>query len=122
MTAAAEAILEVARDPRYVGGTVGVLAVLHTWTRQLHFHPHVHCLVTGGGVSADGDIWHPARPGFLVPTRALGKAVRGRFRAAFARRCPGAWRPSRGWSTSRRGVPASRPCSTIWPATPSASP
>jgi hypothetical protein len=97
MTAAAEAIIEVARDPRYVGGTVGVLAVLHTWTQQLHFHPHVHCLVTGGGVSGDGDTWHPARPDFLVPTRALGKAVRGRFRAAFARRCPGVILPAGAW-------------------------
>ena len=40
---------------------VGVLAVLHTWTQQLHYHPHVHCLVTGGGVSDDGRFWHPAR-------------------------------------------------------------
>ena len=54
MKAAAEAIIELARDPRYVGGTVGVLAVLHTWTQQLLFHPHVHCLVTGGGISEDG--------------------------------------------------------------------
>jgi hypothetical protein len=54
MKAAAEAVIELARDPRYVGGTVGVLAVLHTWTQQLLYHPHVHCLVTGGGISDDG--------------------------------------------------------------------
>jgi len=54
MKAAAEAILELARDRRYVGATVGVLAVLHTWTQQLLYHPHVHCLVTGGGVTDDG--------------------------------------------------------------------
>ena len=59
MSAAAAALVELARDPRYVGGTVGVLAVLHTWTQQLHYHPHVHCLVTGGGVSADGAYWQP---------------------------------------------------------------
>ena len=46
MQAAAESIVELARDKRYVGGTVGVLAVLHTWTQQLVYHPHVHCLVT----------------------------------------------------------------------------
>jgi hypothetical protein len=51
MKATAEAIIELARDRRHVGGTVGVMAVLHTWTQQLVYHPHVHCLVTGGGVS-----------------------------------------------------------------------
>src|SRR6516165_10760788 len=58
--AAAAAIIVLARDPRWVGGTVGVLAVLHTWTQRLIFHPHVHCLVTGGGLSDDGAIWQPA--------------------------------------------------------------
>ena len=99
MTAAAEAIIELARDPRHVGGTVGVLAVLHTWTQQLHFHPHVHCLVTGGGVGEDGDTWHPARPGFLVPTKALARKVRGRFRAVFEKRCPGVSLPAAVWRT-----------------------
>ena len=61
MKATADSIIEIARDPRYVGATVGVLAVLHTWTQQLIYHPHVHCLVTGGGVSDDGSHWHPAR-------------------------------------------------------------
>ena len=51
MKAAADAIIELAHDRRFVGGTVGVLAVLHTWTQQLVYHPHVHCLVTGGGIS-----------------------------------------------------------------------
>ena len=88
MTAAAEAIIELARDPHYVGGTVGVLAVLHTWTQQLDFHPHVHCLVTGGGVSDDGRLWHPARDSFLVPVKALARLVRGKLRAAFAARRP----------------------------------
>ncbi|MGD0109461.1 MAG: transposase zinc-binding domain-containing protein, partial [Rhodopila sp.] len=59
MQATAAAIIELARDPRYVGGTVGVLAVLHTWTQQLNLHPHVHCLVSGGGISDDGSTWHP---------------------------------------------------------------
>lgn len=99
MTAAGEAITELARDPRHVGGTVGVLAVLHTWTQQLHFHPHVHCLVTGGGLGEDGDTWHPARPGFLVPTKALARKVRGRFRAVFEKRCPGVSLPAAVWRT-----------------------
>ncbi len=71
--ATAEAIIELARDRRFVGGTVGVLAVLHTWTQQLHYHPHVHCLVTGGGVSTDSSSWFPARNGFLFPPKALAK-------------------------------------------------
>jgi hypothetical protein len=110
MKAAAEAIIELARDPRFlsgalphgallerhVGGTVGVLAVLHTWTQQLVYHPHVHCLVTGGGVS-NGQ-WHPARPGFLVPYAALAKLVRGKLCAALAKRCPGLALPKAVWS------------------------
>src|SRR5262249_56050555 len=67
MKAAAEAIIDIAGDPRFVGGTVGVLAVLHTWTQQLNYHPHVHCLVTGGGVSRDDTCWHPARPSYFPP-------------------------------------------------------
>jgi predicted Zn-ribbon and HTH transcriptional regulator len=100
MKAAAEAIIELARDKRHVGGTVGVLAVLHTWTQQLVFHPHVHCLVTGGGVSDDGRRWHPARNEFLVPVRALGKLVRGKLRAALAARCPGLVLPAAAWAKS----------------------
>ena len=99
MKAAAEAIIELARDPRHVGGTVGVLAVLHTWTPQLVFHPHVHCLVTGGGVSDDGCQWHPARRDFLVPVRALAKLVRGKLKAAFAARRPDLVLPAAAWAT-----------------------
>src|SRR5258708_6569111 len=83
--ARAQSIIEAARDPRWVGGTVGVLAVLHTWTQQLHLHPHVHCLVTGGGLSDAGRRWHPAEKNFLFPTKALGKLVRTRFRDAFSK-------------------------------------
>src|SRR6202043_731209 len=88
--AAAQSIIELARDPRWVGGTVGVLAVLHTWTQQLIFHPHVHCLVTGGGLSDDGTTWHPAGKTFLFPKSALATRARARFRDAFARLCPDA--------------------------------
>jgi hypothetical protein len=88
MQASAAAIIELARDPRYVGGTVAVLAVLHTWTQQLNLHPHVHCLVSGGGVSEDGNTWHPARRKFLVPIKALAKLVRGKIRALLQRKRP----------------------------------
>lgn len=89
MSATAAAIMELARDPRYVGAIVGIMAVLHTWTQRLDYHPHVHCLVTGGGVSADGSHWHPTvRTGFLVPVKALAILIRGKMCAAIAKRLP----------------------------------
>jgi hypothetical protein len=97
MQASAAAIIELARDPRYVGGTVGVLAVLHTWTQQLNLHPHVHCLVSGGGISEDGNTWHPARRKFLVPIKALAQLVRGKFRALLKRKCPDLVIPEAVW-------------------------
>src|SRR5208337_4169594 len=97
MQAVAAAIIELARDPRYVGGTVAVLTVLHTWTRQLVFHPHVHCLVSGGGISEDGATWHPARRKFLVPITTLARLVRGKFRALLQRKCPDLVIPDAVW-------------------------
>jgi hypothetical protein len=97
MQASAAAIIELARDPRYVGGTVAVLAVLHTWTQQLSLHPHVHCLVSGGGISEDASAWHPARRNFLVPIKALAKLVRGKFRALLKRKCPELVIPDAAW-------------------------
>jgi Putative transposase/Transposase zinc-binding domain len=96
--AAGEAIIELARDRQFVGGTVGVMTVLHTWTQQLHYHPHVHCLVTGGGVSADSRSWCPARKGFLFPPKALAKLVRGKLRAMLGRRRPDLVLPQAAWS------------------------
>jgi hypothetical protein len=100
MQATAEAIIELARDRRHVGGTVGVMAVLHTWTQQLVYHPHVHCLVTGGGVSDDGRHWYPARGKFLVPTRPLAVLVRAKMRAALEKRRPDLVLPRTAWSKS----------------------
>jgi len=97
MKATAEAVIELARDRRHVGGTVGVMAVLHTWTQQLVYHPHVHCLVTGGGVSDDGRDWHPARDNFLIPTRPLAVLVRAKMRAALAKRRPDLVLPKADW-------------------------
>jgi hypothetical protein len=97
LKAAARAVIELARDHRFVGGTVGVLTVLHTWTQQLLYHPHVHCLVTGGGVSGDGRSWCPARRGFLVPPKALAKLVRGKLKALLSQRRPDLALPPSVW-------------------------
>ena len=98
MKAAADAIIELAHDRRFVGGTVGVLAVLHTWTQQLVYHPHVHCLVTGGGISDDGRDWYPARKAFLVPHMALAKLVRGKLKAMLANKRPDLVTPATAWA------------------------
>lgn len=98
MRVTAAAIIELARDPRYVGAIVGIMAVLHTWTQRLDYHPHVHCLVTGGGVSADGSHWHPTvRTGFLVPVKALAILIRGKMCAAIAKRLPRVAIPAEVW-------------------------
>ena len=79
LRAAAQALIKLAADPHYVGGLIGVLCVLHTWTRTLVYHPHVHCLVPAGGVSADRTEWRPSRTSYLVPVHALAKLFRGLF-------------------------------------------
>jgi hypothetical protein len=76
---AADSILKLTADPHYVGGKVGVMAVLHTWGSNLSYHPHLHCLVTGGGLSQDGQTWMPARDNYLVPVKALSRLFRGIF-------------------------------------------
>jgi len=83
MRCAAAALQKLAADPRYLGGRLGCLGVLHTWTRAMLYHPHVHLLVTAGGLSADGSQWiQPKNPAFLVPVRALSVLFRAKMRAA----------------------------------------
>ena len=88
MRAAAETLIEVAADPKHLGAEIGVLAVLHTWGQNLELHPHVHCVVPGGGLSPDGTRWVGSRPDFFLPVRVLSRVFRGKFlaglRAAFA--------------------------------------
>jgi len=80
MKTVAESVMELARDPRFVGGTPGILMVLHTWTGQMHYHPHIHLLVTAGGISDDAEYWRdPKNKEFLVPVKALSKMIRRRF-------------------------------------------
>jgi hypothetical protein len=80
--ASAAALQKLAQDPRYVGGQIGLVGVLHTWGRTLSYHPHVHYLVPAGGLSADHKRWLPARRTFLVPVKALSILFRALFRDA----------------------------------------
>jgi hypothetical protein len=79
---ASETLLEIAADPKHLGARIGILAVLHTWSQKLTLHPHVHCIVTGGGLSIDGDRWVGCRPDFFLPVRVLKKLFRGKLLAA----------------------------------------
>ena len=83
--AAADALKQLGRDPKYIGGDIGITAVLHTWTRDLQFHPHIHCIVTGGGLAPDGSKWIATKPTFLFPVRVLGALFRGKLLARLAK-------------------------------------
>ena len=83
--ASAEATQQLAKDPRFVGGQIGMVGVLHTWTRNLAYHPHVHYLVPGGGWN--GSSWLPSRPDFFLPVKALSKLFRASFQR-FLRKSP----------------------------------
>ncbi len=81
LRAAAETVLAVAANPDHLGARTGVLAVLHTWGQTLQFHPHVHCVVPGGGLSLDRTRFVRSRPRFFVPVRVLSRVFRGKFLA-----------------------------------------
>jgi hypothetical protein len=78
----AEALLEVARDPRHLGAEIGFFSVLHTWSQKLNLHPHVHCVVPAGGLSPDHTRWIHARENYFLPKKVLRKVFRGKFVAA----------------------------------------
>jgi hypothetical protein len=69
----------IAADPKHLGAEVGFLAILHTWGQNLQHHPHVHCVVPGGGLSSDGARWIACKPGFFLPVRVLSRVFRGKF-------------------------------------------
>jgi hypothetical protein len=85
---AAETILEVTANPERLGAHTGLLTVLHTWGQNLQFHPHVHCVVPGGGLSPDGTRWVSSHPKYFLPVQVLSRLFRGKFvaglRAAYA--------------------------------------
>jgi Putative transposase/Transposase zinc-binding domain len=77
--AASETLLVLAQNPKHLGATVGMIGILHTWGQNLRDHPHLHCIVTGGGLSADGGRWVSCRKGFFLPVRVLSSLFRGKF-------------------------------------------
>lgn len=77
--AAAETLLTIAADPRHLGARIGLTAVLHSWGSALTHHPHVHCIVPGGGLSSDSRRWISCRPGFFLPVRVLSRLFRRLF-------------------------------------------
>jgi len=88
MRASSEAVLDLCADTRYMGAMPAILSVLHTWTAAMDYHPHVHLLVSGGGVTPDGKTWREAAHPFLIPVRALSRLVRGKFMAALKKTRP----------------------------------
>ncbi len=74
----AATLLTIARDPQHLGAEIGFFAVLHTWGQNLHLHPHLHCVVPGGGLSPDGE-WKACLPGFFLPVRVLSRLFRRLF-------------------------------------------
>ena len=77
--AASETLLTIAADPKHLGAKIGITAVLHTWGSAMPHHPHVHCIVPGGGLSSDNKEWIACRPGFFLPVRVLSRLFRRLF-------------------------------------------
>lgn len=77
--AAAKTLLQLAADPKHLGARIGFLAVLHTWGQNLMHHPHVHCVVPGGGFARNGRRWVHCRENFFLPVRVLSRIFRGKF-------------------------------------------
>jgi len=96
--ASAEVTQKLALDPRYIGGQIGLVGVLHTWTRNLIYHPHVHYLAPGGGLLSDGQTWLPSQHGFFLPAPALSKLFRAAFRRGLVKLKLFDQVPSRVWT------------------------
>jgi hypothetical protein len=77
--ASAETLRTIAADPQHLGAEIGFLAILHTWGQNLLHHPHIHCVVPGGGIAAEGSRWVACRPGFFLPVRVLSRLFRRLF-------------------------------------------
>lgn len=82
---AAQTLLKLAADPKHLGAQIGFLAVLHTWSQQLCHHPHLHCVVPGGGLSLNGQRWVSCRKNFFLPVKVLSRLFRRLFRDQLGR-------------------------------------
>jgi len=80
MRTAAHAVIEISKERKYLGAVPGILSVMHTWTTRMQYHPHVHMLVTGGGLEEDGKSWRETASSFLLPQKKLSLLFRKRFR------------------------------------------
>jgi hypothetical protein len=78
---ASETLLELSRDPKYLGAEIGIISVLHTWGQNLMDHPHVHLIVPAGGLSFDQTRWVSSRKKFFIPVKVLSRKFRGKFLA-----------------------------------------
>jgi Putative transposase len=85
LQASAETLLEVARDPKYLGAEIGFFSVLHTWNQKLEHHPHAHCVVPAGGLSPDHSVWVSSHARFFLPIPVLRKVFRRKFVSALKR-------------------------------------
>lgn len=83
--AVAETLQQIAADPKHLGARIGFLSILHTWGQNLMHHPHIHCVVPGGGLSPDRSRWISCRPKFFLPVRVLSRVFRGKFLDFLAR-------------------------------------
>jgi hypothetical protein len=95
--ASAQATQILARDRRFIGGQIGLVGVLHTWTRNLVYHPHIHYLVPGGGLGTDRQSWLKAHNNFFLPVRALSRLFRARFQHLLRKTAIFAQIPSEVW-------------------------
>jgi len=76
---ASETLTELAADPKHLGATIGFISILHTWGQNLMDHPHLHCIVTGGGLSQDGQKWKTCKNNFFLPVKVMSRLFRGKF-------------------------------------------
>ena len=87
--ASSEAVITIAADPKHMGATIGITAVLHTWGSTMTHHPHIHMIVPGGGISRDGQRWIACRrPRFILPVHVLSELFRGLMLAKLVPRTP----------------------------------
>jgi hypothetical protein len=101
----AETLKTISADPKHLGAEIGFFAVLHSWGQNLNFHPHLHCVVPGGGPSLSGDRWVPCRPNFFLPVRVLSSLFRRLFLESLKRVFDaGKLRSSAPWKRSGRGL------------------